>query len=36
MVLVVKYLPPNAGDLRNTGSIPGPGRFSGGGHDNSF
>ena len=36
MALVVKNLPPNAGDLRKTGSIPGLGRSSGGGHDNSF
>ena len=33
---MVKNLPPNAGDLRKTGSIPGLGRSSGGGHDNSF
>ena len=36
MALVVKNLPPNAGDLRKTGSVPGLGRSSGGGHDNSF
>ena len=34
MVLVVKNLPANAGDVRDMGSIPGLGRSSGGGHDN--
>ena len=33
MVLLVKNLPPNAGDVRDTGSIPGSGRPSGEGHD---
>ena len=32
--LVVKNLPANAGDLRDEGSIPGSGRFPGGGHGN--
>ena len=32
--LVVKNLPANAGDLRDMGSIPGLGRFPGGGHGN--
>ena len=30
----VKNLPANAGDKRDAGSIPGSGRFSGGGHGN--
>jgi len=34
VVLVVKNLPANAGDLRDAGSIPGSGRFSRGGHGN--
>ena len=34
VVLVVKILPVNAGDLRGVGLIPGSGRFPGGGHDN--
>ena len=34
MVLVVKNLPANAGDLRGVGLIPGSGRYPGGGHDN--
>ena len=34
VVLVVKNLPANAGDVRHVGSIPGSGRFSGGGHGN--
>ena len=34
MALVVKSLPANAGDLRDTGLIPGSGRYSGGGHGN--
>ena len=33
-VLVVKNPPANAGDVRDTGSIPGAGRSLGGGHDN--
>ena len=36
MVLVVKKLPANAGDVRDTGLIPGLGRSPGGGHGNSF
>ena len=36
MALAVKNLPPNAGDIKDVGSIPGSGRFPGGGHDNSF
>ena len=32
MVLVVKNLPANAGDVRDTGSIPQSGRSPGGGH----
>ena len=36
MVLVVKNLPANTGDRRDTGSIPGLGRSSGGGHGNPF
>ena len=34
MVLVVKNLPANAGDVRNSGLIPGSGRSPGGGHGN--
>ena len=34
MLLVVKNLPVNAGNLRDMGSIPGSGRFPKGGHDN--
>jgi len=34
VVLVVKNLPANAGDIRDTGSIPGSGRSPGGGHGN--
>ena len=34
VVLVVKNLPANAGDVRETGSIPGLGRCPGGGHGN--
>ena len=34
VVLVIKNLPANAGDMRNLGSIPGSGRSSGGGHGN--
>ena len=32
--LVAKNPPANAGDVRDTGSIPGSGRFPGGGHGN--
>ena len=31
-MLVVKNLPANEGDIKDTGSIPGWGRFPGGGH----
>ena len=31
-MLVVKNLPANAGDVRDTGSVPGSGRSPGGGH----
>ena len=34
VVLVVKNLPANAGDLRDTGLIPGSGKYTGGGHGN--
>ena len=34
LVLVVKNLPANAGDIRDSGLIPGLGRSSGGGHGN--
>ena len=34
MALVVKKLPANAGDVRDTGSIPGLGRSPGEGHGN--
>ena len=34
VVLVVKNLPANAGDIRDVGSIPGWGRSPGGGHGN--
>ena len=34
MVLVVKNLPANAGDIRDVGSIPGLGRSPGGGRGN--
>ena len=34
MVLVVKYWPASAGDVRDAGSIPGSGRSPGGGHGN--
>ena len=34
MVLVVKNPPANAGDVRDTGSVPGWGRCPGGGHGN--
>ena len=33
VALVVKNLAANVGDLRDTGSVPGSGRFPGGGHD---
>ena len=33
---MVKSLPASAGDIRDTGSIPGSGRSPGGGHDNPF
>ena len=36
VVLVVKNLPANARGVRDTGSIPGSGRLSGGGHGNSL
>ena len=31
---MVKNLPANAGDVRDVGSVPGSGRFPGGGHGN--
>ena len=34
MALVVKSLPANARDVKDVGSIPGLGRFPGGGHGN--
>ena len=34
VVTVVKNLPANEKDIRDVGSIPGSGRFPGGGHDN--
>ena len=34
MVLVVKNLPANAGDIRDVGLIPGSGKSPGGGHGN--
>ena len=34
MAVVVKYLPTNAGDIRDMGSIPGSGRYPGGGQGN--
>jgi len=34
VVLLVKNLPANAGDIRDLGSIPGLGRSPGGGHGN--
>jgi len=36
MVLAVKNLLSNAGEIRDTGSIPGLGRSAGGGHGNPF
>ena len=35
MALVVKDLPPNAEDIRDTGSIPESGRSLGGGHEHT-
>ena len=34
MLLVVKNLPANAGDIRDMDTVPGLGRFPGGGHSN--
>ena len=34
MLLVVENPPANAGDIRDMGSIPGSGKFPGGGHSN--
>ena len=34
VVLVVKNLPADSGDIRDTGSVPGLGRSPGGGHGN--
>jgi len=34
VALVIKNLPTNAGNIRDTGCIPGLGRSPGGGHDN--
>ena len=34
VALVVKNLPASAGDIRDAGSMPGPGRPAGGGHGN--
>ena len=34
VVLVVESMPANAGDIRDMGSVPGSGRFPGGGHGN--
>ena len=36
VALVLKNLPANAGDVRDTSSIPGSGRSPGGGHGNPF
>ena len=36
MALVVKNSPTSAGDVRNSGSVPGLGRSPGGGHGNPF
>ena len=36
LVLVVKNTPANAGDIRDTGSIPGSGRSPGGGYGNQL
>ena len=34
VALMVKNLPAKAGNIRDVGLIPGPGRFPGGGHGN--
>ena len=34
VALMVKSLPAKAGNITDVGSIPGPGRFPGGGHGN--
>ena len=34
LALVIKNSPANAGNVRDAGSIPGPGRSPGGGHGN--
>ena len=36
VALVVKNSPANAGDIKDTGSVPGSGRSPGGGHGNSL
>ena len=36
LALTVKNLPANARDIRDVGSIPGPGRSPGGGHGNAL
>ena len=36
VALVVRNVPANEGDIRDTGSIPGSGRSAGGGHGNPF
>ena len=36
MVLVIKYLPPNVGDVRDAVSISGSGKPPGGGHGNQL
>ena len=36
MVLVIKNLPDNSGDIRDSGSIPGSGKSLGGGHSNTL
>ena len=36
VLLVVKNLPANAGDIKDAGSVPGWGRFPGGGHGNQL
>ena len=36
MVLVLKNLPANAGDIKDAGSIPGWGRVPGGGHGHTL
>ena len=35
-MLAIKNLPANAGDIRDVGLIPVPGRFPGGGHDSTL